>query len=45
MNLCPNCGASLPPGQPACPRCGAPLPPPPAGPVYAQPPAFPGRPQ
>ncbi len=45
MNLCPHCGASLPPGQPACPRCGAPLPPPPAGPAYAQPPAFPGRPQ
>ena len=45
MNLCPHCGASLPPGQPVCPRCGAPLPPPPAGPAYAQPPAFPGRPQ
>lgn len=45
MNLCPHCGASLPPGQPVCPRCGAPLPPPPAGPAYAQPPAFSGRPQ
>ena len=45
MNLCPHCGASLPPGQPVCPRCGAALPPPPAGPVYAQPPAFSGRPQ